>query len=132
MSSGNRPLSPHLQIYRPQLTAVLSILHRITGVALAPGTLLLIYWLAAAAYGPAAFERAQSILASPIGILLLIGWTFAVFFHLCNGIRHLFWDVGAGFEMSQLRASGWTVIIASVVLTVLVWAPLGLGLMGGS
>lgn len=131
MATGERPLSPHLQVYRWQITMLLSITHRITGVGLAVGALVLTYWLTAAAYGPGAFERAQSILASPIGILLLVGWTWAIFFHLCNGIRHLFWDAGSGFEMSQVRASGWTVIIGSVVLTALVWA-IGFGLMGGA
>ncbi|MDA0240782.1 MAG: succinate dehydrogenase, cytochrome b556 subunit [Proteobacteria bacterium] len=131
MATGERPLSPHLQVYRWQITMLLSITHRITGVGLSVGALVLTYWLAAAAYGPGAFERAQSFLNSWFGILLLLGWTFAIFFHLCNGIRHLFWDAGSGFEMSQVRASGWAVIIASVGLTVLVWA-IGFGMMGGA
>lgn len=131
MATGERPLSPHLQVYRWQITMLLSITHRFTGVGLSVGALVLTYWLAAAAYGPGAFERAQSFLNSWFGILLLLGWTFAIFFHLCNGIRHLFWDAGSGFEMSQVRASGWAVIIASVGLTVLVWV-VGFGMMGGA
>ena len=130
MSSSNRPLSPHLQVYRPQLTSMLSILHRITGVALAVGTLLLIYWLAAAAGGPESFASAQALVGSFIGRLFLFGWTFALFYHLCNGIRHLFWDAGYGFEMQTAERSGWLVVCASVALTLLSWI-LGY-VMGGS
>jgi succinate dehydrogenase / fumarate reductase cytochrome b subunit len=121
MSSVKRPLSPHLQIYRPQLTSVLSITHRLSGVALAAGTLLLVYWLAAAAAGPEAFEAAQSFVSSFLGQLMLFGWTVALFFHLCNGIRHLFWDAGFGFELDEVYRSGWTVVAATVVLSLLVW-----------
>jgi succinate dehydrogenase / fumarate reductase cytochrome b subunit len=130
MSSGNRPLSPHLQIYRPQLTAVLSILHRLTGVALAPGTLLLVYWLAAAAAGPEAFATAQVLVGSIVGRLLLLGWTFALFYHLCNGIRHLVWDAGYGLELPDLYRSGWLVVFASGALTLGGWA-LGYAVRGG-
>ncbi|WP_299395548.1 succinate dehydrogenase, cytochrome b556 subunit [Pelagibius sp.] len=131
MSSSNRPLSPHLQVYRPQITTMLSILHRITGIALAVGTLLLIYWLAAAASGPTAFATAQELVGSIFGRLLLFGWTFALFYHLSNGIRHLFWDAGLGFEMQTAERSGWAVVAASVVLTVLSWV-LGYMSMGGA
>lgn len=131
MSSSNRPLSPHLQVYRPQITTMMSILHRITGVALAVGTLLLIYWLAAAASGPTAFAAAQELVGSILGRLLLLGWTFALFYHLSNGIRHLFWDAGLGFEMETAERSGWAVIAASVVLTILSWV-LGYMSMGGA
>jgi succinate dehydrogenase / fumarate reductase cytochrome b subunit len=130
MSSGNRPLSPHLQVYRPQLTAVLSILHRLTGVALAPGTLLLVYWLTAAAAGPEAFATAQGLVGSIVGRLLLLGWTFALFYHLCNGIRHLFWDAGYGLELPDLYRSGWLVVFASGGLTLGGWA-LGYAMRGG-
>ncbi|HEY8014799.1 MAG: succinate dehydrogenase, cytochrome b556 subunit [Dongiales bacterium] len=115
----NRPLSPHLQIYKPQLTSVLSILHRITGVALSVGTILLVYWLIAAASGPGAFATAAGLIGSWFGRLLLLGWTFALFFHLCNGIRHLFWDAGIGFELKTVYASGWTVVAAATVLTII-------------
>jgi succinate dehydrogenase cytochrome b subunit len=121
MSSAKRPLSPHLQIYRPQLTSVLSITHRLSGVALGVGTLLLVYWLAAAAAGAEAFETAQSFVGSFFGRLLLFGWTIGLFFHLCNGIRHLFWDAGLGFELDEVYRSGWTVVVATAVLSLLVW-----------
>jgi succinate dehydrogenase / fumarate reductase cytochrome b subunit len=121
MSSAKRPLSPHLQIYRPQLTSVLSITHRLSGVALAVGTLLLVYWLAAAAAGPESFESAQSFVGSFLGRLLLFGWTLGLFFHLCNGIRHLVWDVGLGFELDEVYRSGWTVVAATAVLSLVVW-----------
>jgi succinate dehydrogenase / fumarate reductase cytochrome b subunit len=116
-----RPLSPHLQVYRPQLTSVLSITHRATGVALTVGTLLLVWWLVAAASGPEPFATAQAVIGSWIGRLLLLGWTFALFFHLANGIRHLFWDAGLGFELRTTYASGWAVVAASIVLTAAAW-----------
>ena len=128
--TAQRPLSPHLQIYRRQITSVLSISHRATGVALSVGTLLLVWWLVALASGPAAFATAQGFIGSWLGRLLLLGWTFSLFFHLANGIRHLFWDAGYGFELKTTYASGWTVVVASVVLTVLAWG-VGLATMGG-
>ena len=121
MSQRNRPLSPHLQVYRPQLTSVLSILHRGTGVVLAIGGFLLVYWLAAAAAGPESFETAQAIIGSFIGQLFLFGWTYALFYHLCNGIRHLYWDAGFGFELPEVYLTGWAVVVASVVLTLVSW-----------
>ena len=113
----NRPISPHLQVYRPQLTSVLSILHRITGVALAVGTILLVYWLIAAASGPEAFAGAEALIGSWLGRILLFGWTIALYFHLSNGIRHLFWDAGFGFELKTVYASGWTAVALAVALT---------------
>jgi succinate dehydrogenase / fumarate reductase, cytochrome b subunit len=121
MISSNRPLSPHLQVYRPQITSTLSILHRLTGIALAVGTLLLTWWLVAAAAGPEAFATAQGLIGSLFGQLLLFGWSFAFFYHLCNGIRHLTWDAGYGFEIETATRSGWLVVIASVVLTLVAW-----------
>jgi succinate dehydrogenase / fumarate reductase cytochrome b subunit len=121
MQSQQRPLSPHLQIYRWQLTSVMSILHRLTGIALSIGALLLVYWLIAASAGPVAFATAQGIIGSIVGRILLFGWTVALFYHLCNGIRHLFWDAGLGFELRSAYASGWAVIIATVALSVLAW-----------
>jgi succinate dehydrogenase / fumarate reductase, cytochrome b subunit len=121
MANGSRPLSPHLQIYRPQITSVVSISHRMTGVALTVGTLLLVWWLVGAANGPDAYERATSFIGSWFGILLMLGWTFAFFFHLCNGIRHLVWDTGYGLELPQVYLGGKIVIGASVGLTVLAW-----------
>ncbi len=108
----------------------MSILHRLTGVALAFGTILLVYWLAAAAGGAETFETAQDLVGSFIGRLLLFGWTFSLFFHFCNGIRHLFWDAGQGFELSDLYRSGWIVVGASGVLTILSWI-VGYASMGG-
>lgn len=121
MSTGSRPLSPHLQIYRPQLTSVLSILHRLTGVALGLGTLVLAWWLIAAAAGPDAYADVEAMTASWIGRLVLFGWTFALFYHLCNGIRHLYWDIGRGFELDTARNSGYFVFVIAAGLTVFVW-----------
>lgn len=122
MANGSsRPLSPHLQVYRWQITMVLSIHHRITGVALAVGTLLLTWWLLAAAAGPVAFATAQSLIGSPIGLLLLLGWTWSLFFHLANGIRHLVWDTGYGFEVSSIDLGGYMVVGAAAALTAATW-----------
>jgi len=121
MSQVQRPLSPHLQVYKWQLTSVLSILHRATGLALAFGTIFLVWWLLAAATGPDAFNTAQAFWYSWFGRLLLFGWTWSLFYHLSNGIRHLFWDAGYGFELKTTYASGWTVVTASFVLTVIAW-----------
>jgi succinate dehydrogenase / fumarate reductase, cytochrome b subunit len=122
MSSGNRPLSPHLQVYRPQLTSMLSILHRLTGIALSAGTLLLVYWLYAAASGPDAFAGLQGFIGSIIGRLILFGWTLALFYHLCNGMRHLAWDTGWGFELPTAYTTGRIVVVAALVLTIAAWA----------
>jgi succinate dehydrogenase / fumarate reductase cytochrome b subunit len=128
--SASRPLSPHLQIYRPQITSVLSISHRATGLALSVGTLLLVWWLVALARGPEAFASAQSFVGSWFGRLLLLGWTFSLFFHLANGIRHLCWDAGYGFEIKTATISGWVVVAVSAALTVIVWV-VGLVAMAG-
>jgi succinate dehydrogenase / fumarate reductase cytochrome b subunit len=121
MPTSSRPLSPHLQIYRWQLTSTLSIAHRATGIALAAGTLLLVWWLVAAASGPDPYAAVQGFMRSWIGILLLVGWSFSLFYHLCNGIRHLVWDTGHGLDLRSVYQGGWTVVIASVGLTVLAW-----------
>ena len=121
MARDTRPLSPGLQIYRPQLTSVLSFSHRITGIALSIGAVLLVVWLIAAAAGPQAYSTVQGFMRSWLGLVLLFGWTFSFFFHLCNGIRHLFWDAGYGFELRTIYASGWTVVAASTLLTVAAW-----------
>lgn len=110
-----------MQIYRPQLTSVLSISHRVTGIALSVGTLLLILWLMAAAEGPQSYSTMQAFLSSWVGLVLLLGWTFSFFFHLCNGIRHLVWDAGYGFELRMVYVSGWTVVAASTALTIAAW-----------
>jgi len=108
--STDRPLSPHLQVYRPQITSILSILHRVTGVALTAGTLLLTWWLVAAAYGPEQFANVQGFIGSWIGQLVLWGFTFSLFYHLGNGVRHLAWDFGWGFELPHVRTTGLAVL----------------------
>ena len=122
MEITERPLSPHLQVYKPQLTAVLSILHRATGVFLVLGSLLLVYWLLALATGPEAYANAQAFFGSVFGRLILFPWTFSLFYHLCNGIRHLFWDAGMGFEIKTVYTSGFIVVAASIVLTLAAFA----------
>jgi len=112
-----RPLSPHLQIYKPQLTSMLSIVHRGSGVFLAVGTPILVFWLWSIATGPEAYANLKSCLSHWIGQLVLLGWTFSLYFHLCNGIRHLFWDIGRGFEMETLNRSGMLVVLISSLLT---------------
>jgi succinate dehydrogenase / fumarate reductase cytochrome b subunit len=121
-------LSPHLQVYRWSLTMAMSILHRATGIALSVGSILIVAWIAALAAGPDAFAAAQALAGSPIGLLILFGWSLALFYHLCNGIRHLFWDIGMGFEKAQARRSGWLTLAGTVALTALAW---GVGLSGG-
>ncbi|GAB3121002.1 succinate dehydrogenase, cytochrome b556 subunit [Novispirillum itersonii] len=127
MKPDSRPLSPHLQIYSFKLHMAMSISHRITGIALVVGTLLLLYWLGSAAAGPQAYATAASLIGSWFGRLLLLGWSFALFYHLCNGIRHLFWDAGKLFEKEEIYKSGIIVLAAAAALTVLAWI-LGLAL----
>ena len=117
----NRPLSPNIQIYRPQLTSVLSIVNRITGVVLSSCAVVLVVWLFAAATGPQAYAAVQGVIASRIGQIVLFGCTFAFFMHFCGGIRHLVWDTGYGFTLRSIYASGWAVVAASVALTVTAW-----------
>ncbi|MCX7381073.1 MAG: succinate dehydrogenase, cytochrome b556 subunit [Alphaproteobacteria bacterium] len=116
-----RPLSPHLQVYRPQITSVMSILHRITGVALSFGTLLLVWFLVAAVESDAAYARVAWFIGSPVGYLLMFGWSVALWYHFCNGIRHIFWDFGMGLELVHVHASGKAVLVATAVLTVGTW-----------
>lgn len=121
MATPNRPLSPHLQVYRLPLTALMSITHRMTGVGLTLGTLLLTWWVTAAAYGEAQFQQVQTFLGSWIGLLLLLGFSYALFYHLCNGLRHLFWDFGRYFELEETRRADVVVLIGAVALTVVTW-----------
>ena len=116
-----RPLSPHLQVYAPQITSVLSIMNRVTGLAISAGTLLLVWWLVAAATGPQAFATVQGFIGSPIGLFVLFGWTASLFYHFFGGIRHLAWDAGWGFELDRTHLTGWITIIATVAATLLVW-----------
>ena len=118
---SKRPLSPHLQVYKLPLPALLSVLHRRTGAALGVGTLLVTWWLASVAGGPEAFESSSAVLGSFLGSLVLFGWSWALFYHLCNGIRHLMWDVGFGYDIPTTFLTGKVVVGASFVLTVLLW-----------
>lgn len=121
MAGHPRPLSPHLQVYRRQLTSVTSILHRFTGIGLSVGLLYLVCWLTAAASGLEAFDKLQSFNGSIIGRLLLLGWTVAFFYHLLNGLRHLAWDAGWGFELPTAYKTGYAVLIGTAVLTIAAW-----------
>ncbi|MBU6235088.1 MAG: succinate dehydrogenase, cytochrome b556 subunit [Alphaproteobacteria bacterium] len=117
-----RPLSPHLQVYRPQITSVLSILHRITGVALTAGLFFLMAWLLAGASGEAAYNSFQNFAGHPLVVIGLIGISFALFYHLCAGIRHLLMDGGLFFTIPEIYKSGYTMIVAATILTVAFWA----------
>ena len=117
MASTGRPLSPHLQIYRWQWTMALSILHRATGIALIAGSVLLVLWLVALADGPNGYLVLRNFLTSIPGYVLLVGWTWSLFYHLANGIRHLVWDAGLGYDLSVAQASGYAVFALSVILT---------------
>ena len=121
MIDHDRPLSPHLSVYRWPITMTLSILHRATGVALSVGFIVLGIWLASVAAGPTAAEQVNALLGSTLGRLMLIAWSAAFFFHLANGIRHLFWDAGMGFEKSQANASAWFVVALTILLTAAFW-----------
>ncbi|CAA6810198.1 MAG: Succinate dehydrogenase cytochrome b-556 subunit [uncultured Thiotrichaceae bacterium] len=116
-----RPMSPHLQVYKLPLTAKLSIMHRGTGAALFAGLILMVLVLASAAGGADSWASMQGFLSSWFGKLVLFGFTFALYYHLCNGIRHLAWDIGKGFELKEAAQSGKIVIGASVALTILTW-----------
>jgi succinate dehydrogenase / fumarate reductase cytochrome b subunit len=120
VNRGNRPLSPHLQIYRLPLTGVLSILHRITGIAMIPGAVLIVWWFVAAVYSPAYFATADWLLTSWLGTLVMLGSLWALAYHFCNGLRHLIWDAGRMFDLPSANRSNLFVIGGSVVLTVLV------------
>jgi len=130
MNTVNRPLSPYLQIYRWTLTMTLSITHRASGILLSVGSVALAFWLVAAALGPGPYAAAQGFFSSPVGIALLMLWSWSLFLHLCSGIRHLVWDTGRGFDLSAAYAGGWAVVIISTALTVATWV-FGLILAGG-
>jgi succinate dehydrogenase / fumarate reductase cytochrome b subunit len=121
MAQSARPLSPHLQIYKWHLTMALSIGHRVTGIGLALGLVLLVWWLVALASGPEAFGTVQAVMASWIGGLVLFGYTFAVLYHLANGIRHLAWDLGYGFDLGVAAGSGIAVLGFAGAATILTW-----------
>lgn len=117
----SRPLSPHLSVYRPLINMVMSILHRMTGVALYLGTLLLAAWLVAAAGGEGQFVVVNSVFAHPLGKLVLFAYTWVLLHHMLGGLRHLVWDTGRGFGIAQVNALSWGTIIGSVVLTLALW-----------
>ena len=121
MESNQRPLSPHLQVYRPQWTSVLSIVHRLTGVLLSVSTVLMVVWLVALAQGEQAYEGAVAFMSHPLMLIVLAACTAALFYHLLNGIRHLVWDTGMMLRLKPARASGWFVAIGALVLTAVVW-----------
>jgi succinate dehydrogenase / fumarate reductase cytochrome b subunit len=118
-----RPLSPFMfpTWYRFQISSALSILHRLAGIALAVGSILLAWWLVSVAAGGDLYAATHAFIASPVGMLLLFGWSIAFFYHLCNGVRHLAWDAGYGFELRDASRSGYAVLAATAVLTVLTW-----------
>jgi succinate dehydrogenase / fumarate reductase cytochrome b subunit len=118
---ARRPLSPHLQIYRPMLTMMMSIMHRITGIALYAGTLLLAWWLIAAATDARAFDTANSVLTSIIGRIVLLGFTWALFHHMLGGIRHFIWDTGRGMDHPEREYLAQATLIGGFVLTIVVW-----------
>ncbi|WP_308916053.1 succinate dehydrogenase, cytochrome b556 subunit [Jannaschia sp. LMIT008] len=119
VNRGNRPLSPHISVYRPQITSVTSILTRITGNALVLGGLMITWWFVAAASGPGAFATADAVLTSWFGKLVFLGSIWALWYHTLAGIRHLVWDTGHMLELERAERSGWAIIGGSVVLTIL-------------
>jgi succinate dehydrogenase / fumarate reductase cytochrome b subunit len=121
MATRERPLSPHLQVYRWQITMTMSILHRATGVALTVGAFGLAWWLMAMAAGGEQAARAAACLASPFGKIVLFGFSASLVYHLLNGIRHLLWDIGWGYEIPEVYKSGYTVAALTVVLTAVIW-----------
>ena len=121
MTQRERPLSPHLQVYRWQITMTMSILHRATGVALAVGAFAVAWWLLAVAVGSESFETFRLVSQSWIGKLALFGFSFCLIYHFLNGLRHLLWDVGYGYEIPKLYATGWTVVALAVLITGAVW-----------
>ena len=121
MTRYSRPLSPHLTIYRWPLTMILSIMHRVTGVALSVGLILFAVWLITIFLGENAYTMFVSLMTSPLGYLALYSWSFSFFFHFCNGVRHLYWDTGRGFEKNKVEFSARIVVIISILLTLIFW-----------
>lgn len=121
MAAPQGPMSPHLQIYKPQITSVLSITHRATGVFLSIGALLLCGWLVSIAMGPDMYSTFSKYLHYPLGQIVLILFAFSFYYHLCNGVRHLFWDMGKGLELKATYVTGYIVIITSIILTTATW-----------
>lgn len=124
-----RPLSPHLQIYSPLINMVMSIVHRITGAALYFGSLLLTWWLVAAATGPEYYDYVAGLLGSWPGKIVLLGYTWALMHHLLGGLRHLIWDTGAGYDLKTVDLLSWGTLVGSLALTALIW--IGVAASGG-
>jgi succinate dehydrogenase / fumarate reductase, cytochrome b subunit len=117
----HRPLSPHIQVYRWQLPMTMSLLHRATGIALSVGALYLVLWVVFASASPSTYAKFQAFNVSILGRIFLGGWLFCGYYHLCNGIRHLFWDMGYGFEIKDAYRSGWIVVAVALIATVVSW-----------
>ena len=124
---SQRPLSPHLQIYKPQMTSMLSILHRMTGAALVVGLLLMVWWIAAAAYSEEAYNTFMLLASAWYGQIILAGLSFCYIYHFFNGIRHLIWDSGHLFKIENATAAGYLIFWGSVVITALLWAAIYMG-----
>jgi succinate dehydrogenase / fumarate reductase, cytochrome b subunit len=119
--NNERPLSPHIGIYRRQISMVMSILHRATGSALYFGTMLLAAWLIGVAQGPKAFDAVNALFAHPVGLLVMFGYTWALMHHMLGGLRHFIWDTGRGFNLGTVNLLSWLTIVGSVVLTAAIW-----------
>ena len=117
----NRPLSPHLQVYKPQMTSMLSILHRMTGMANTVGLIFVAWWLVTSVMGEEHYDQFIDFITSPLGKFMLFGWTFSVIYHMCNGIRHLIWDTGKLLKIKDATKAGYTVVIVALILTALIW-----------
>ena len=121
MPDSGRPLSPHLGVYKWEVSNTMSILHRVTGVFLSIGAVIFVGWLITTATNQATYDGMMRLIGSPFGLVLTLGWTFCFFYHFCNGIRHLFWDVGYGFDPQVARFSGWLVLILALLLASGFW-----------
>lgn len=121
-AAAQRPLSPHLTIFRPYINMMMSIVHRMTGLANYFGTALIVFWLASAAAGQQSYNLANEVTGSIPGLVILFGFSWSLIHHALGGIRHFIWDTGRGFEISTVRLLSWLTIIGSLVLTVLLWA----------
>lgn len=132
MTQRERPLSPHLQVYRFQITMTMSILHRITGVVLSVAAFGVVWWLMAVASGPEAYATFMACARSPLGLVIVAGALFCAVYHFFNGIRHLIWDVGLGFDIPQFYATGWTVVALTALTTLALWYLAWTRLAGGA
>lgn len=132
MTQRERPLSPHLQVYRFQITMTMSILHRITGVVLSVAAFGVVWWLLAVASGPEAYATFMACASSPLGLVIVAGALFCAVYHFFNGIRHLIWDVGLGFDIPQFYATGWTVVALTALTTLALWYLAWTRLAGGA